>query len=169
MNLFGGDDFEGVAALIDKLEKSSFDYLKLEGDGVLVVIGKNGAGEVAETAAAPPVTVKPAPAPAVSGAVEIPMEAAPEARPDAAEQEGVVIVRSPSYGLFYAQPEPGAPPYVTVGAPVGAGSTVGLVEIMKTFNAVTAPISGVVTAIHVTNGETLEPDQPLISIKVESL
>jgi acetyl-CoA carboxylase biotin carboxyl carrier protein len=78
----------------------------------------------------------------------------------------VFIVRAPSQCRFYAQPEPGAAPYVTLGAAIKTGDTVGLMEIMKTFSAITSTVNGEVVAIHVINEEYLETDQPVISIKV---
>ena len=170
LGIFGGSDIEGVSALIDKLEKSSFDYLKLEGDGMSVVISKNGGGEVsagmtAQTVAAGVAPIAPMPA---SSAIDTAasMEQYLKTKMDVPDKEGVVVVKSPSYGLFYSQPEPGAPPYITIGAVVKAGDTVGLVEIMKTFNAISSPVDGEVAAIHVRNEEVLEPEQPLVSIKV---
>jgi acetyl-CoA carboxylase biotin carboxyl carrier protein len=168
LGIFDGSDIEGVSALIDKLEKSSFDYLKLEGDGMSIVIGKNGAGEVSEIIAAPAagaaeiVRTEQAKAPV---SPESPAVTESVLKSDAAGQDGAVVVKSPSYGLFYAQPEPGAPPYITIGAAVKAGETIGLVEIMKTFNAISSPVDGKVTEIHVKNQEVLEPGQPLVSIK----
>ena len=172
LNIFDGCDIEGISALIDRLEKSSFDYLKLEGDGLSVVIGKNGAGEVSEAVAAP---ARPsaedragsANQPQAQGDVSSIMtqSSATENKADVEEQAGVVIIRAPSQGLFFAQPEPGAQPYVTVGADVKAGDTVGLMEIMKTYSALTSPVDGEVIAIHVVNEEYLEPGQALISIK----
>jgi acetyl-CoA carboxylase biotin carboxyl carrier protein len=172
LGIFDGGDVSDISALIDKLEKSSFDYMKLEGDGISVVIGKNGAGEFGSVAA--PITapatapvnvsfVSPASAAAASPAVEA---AESSVRQSVAEQEGIVLVKSPNYGLFYAQSEPGAPPYVKVGDTVKAGDTVGLLETMKTFTAISSPAAVEVVAIHVKNEEMLEPDQPLVSIKV---
>jgi acetyl-CoA carboxylase biotin carboxyl carrier protein len=169
LGIFDGGDMEGVLALIDKLEQSSFDYLKLEGDGMSIVIGKNGAGDVCDASVAPastPVKTETPPGafpaePAASASGPVPASAEP-----VREQEGIVVVKSPSYGLFYAQPDPGSPPYVKVGDAVKAGDTIALVEIMKTFNAISAPADGVITGIHVKNQETLEPGQPLVSIKV---
>ena len=84
-------------------------------------------------------------------------------------REGVAVVKSPSYGLFYSQPEPGAPPYVQIGDRVSKGDTLGLVEIMKTFNAIAAEETGEVIAIHVKNEEQLAPGQPLFSIRCEGI
>ena len=175
LNTFNSDDVADISALIDKLEKSSFDYLKLEGGGVSIVIGKNGAGEYTATEAARTTPTAPVAA-AQTGATQAPGTdtdaqaaatiAETAAKPAIPEQEGIVLVRSPNYGLFYAQVEPGAPPYVTIGATVKAGDTVGLLETMKTFTAISSPVDGEVVAIHVKNEETLEPDQPLISIKI---
>ncbi|MDR0490024.1 MAG: hypothetical protein LBH28_02090 [Oscillospiraceae bacterium] len=177
LGVFGSEDIEGVLALIDRLEQSSFDYLKLEGGGMSVVIGKNGAGEasgevrVIQTAAQSGNAAAPAAAAEqTADALALKEEAASASAsmPAVAGQEGVVVVRAPSQGLFYAQSEPGAPPYVSIGASVKEGDTVGLVEIMKTFTAITSPADGKVVGIHVKNEEILEPGQPLISIQAEN-
>ena len=172
LGIFDGDDIQEISALVERLEKSSFDYMKLEGDGISIVIGKNGAGEAGvsiapatATLTAPvPVTAATAAAPAAPAEVR---EETPTAKPAVAEQDGVHIIKAPSQGLFFAQPEPGAPPYVSVGATVKTGDTVCLIEIMKTYSAITSPVDGEVIAVHAVNEEYLEPDQPLVSIKVK--
>ena len=102
----------------------------------------------------------------VPAAPAVTAEAEPATKPAVIEQEGIVLVKSPNYGLFYAQSEPGAPPYVKIGDTIKAGDTVGLLETMKTFTAISSPADGEVVAIHVKNEEMLEPDQPLVSIKI---
>lgn len=170
LNTFDGNEIEGIAALIDKLEKSSFDYMKLESDGLSIVIGKNGAGDEAAGVVSTPVpaaaAVKPFPSAEADAPLDAPAAEAPAAKASVPEQEGIYIIKSPSYGLFYAQSEPGAPPYVSVGASVSVDDTIGLMEIMKTFTAITSPVAGEVVAIYVKNEETLEPDQPLVSVKI---
>jgi len=221
LDIFDSNEVESISALIDRLEKSSFDYLKLESGEMSIVIGKNGAGEASpvnvtsvrrDAAAQTPEAPAGAPAgcaatvlkPSAAGAAAEPdlstagaaaaqdlstagMAAAPDlsaagtaaapgpstagaagigSSPSVIEEEGVYIIKSPSYGIFYAQSEPGIPPYVTVGAEINADDTIGLMEIMKTFTAITSPVAGEVTAIHVKNEETLEPGQPLVSVKV---
>ena len=51
LGIFDSGDIESITTLIDKLEESSFDYLKLEGDGVKIVIGKKGMAEGMEESA----------------------------------------------------------------------------------------------------------------------
>lgn len=54
---------------------------------------------------------------------------------DAVETSGLVL-RAAQAGRFWRRPEPGAPPYVEAGAELRPGRTLGLLEVMKTFNPV---------------------------------
>lgn len=74
-------------------------------------------------------------------------------------------VRAPMVGIFYAAPKPGESPFVTVGSEVEPDSTVGLLEAMKVFTAVNAETSGVVSEIFVQNGDFIEFDQPLLTVR----
>lgn len=47
-----------------------------------------------------------------------------------------LVLPAPMGGRFYARPGPGKPPFVAVGAIIEEGHTVGLIEVMKTFNRV---------------------------------
>ncbi|MGD9496969.1 MAG: acetyl-CoA carboxylase [Armatimonadota bacterium] len=74
-------------------------------------------------------------------------------------------VPAPMAGIFYRQPAPGADPFVEEGDRVEAGQVVGLIEVMKLFNEIIAPVAGVVTRIVVANEERVEADQPLMYIQ----
>jgi acetyl-CoA carboxylase biotin carboxyl carrier protein len=76
-------------------------------------------------------------------------------------------VESPSVGLFWRSPSPGAPPFVEVGQTVSAGDTVAIVEVMKLMNHVAAPVDGVVTAILVDNGASVEYGQTIVIVDPE--
>jgi len=80
-------------------------------------------------------------------------------------QDGTVAVVTPMMGRFYAKPEPGAAPFVSVGAEVSADTTVGLVEVMKVFTAVRAGVSGVITEICVQDAEFIEYGHILFRIR----
>jgi acetyl-CoA carboxylase biotin carboxyl carrier protein len=71
-------------------------------------------------------------------------------------------------GLFYAKPDPGSPPFVSVGSEVQEGTTVGLIEVMKVFNAVQAGAKGIVAEICIENGQTVEIGQTLFRIRPSS-
>ena len=47
-------------------------------------------------------------------------------------------------GTFYTSPEPGAPPFVDVGARVKKGQTVCIIEAMKLMNEIESEYDGVV-------------------------
>jgi acetyl-CoA carboxylase biotin carboxyl carrier protein len=68
-------------------------------------------------------------------------------------------------GRFYSKPDPSAAPFVSVGAKVEADATVGLIEVMKLFNAVGAGISGIVTEICVEDAQFVEYGQVLLRIQ----
>ena len=92
---------------------------------------------------------------------------APVAAPPDVPASGTAI-DSPSVGLFWRAPAPGAPPFVEVGQHVAAGDTVAIVEVMKLMNHIPAPLDGVVTAILVENGAAVEYGQALVVVDAES-
>ena len=86
--------------------------------------------------------------------------AAPE---DPAQHPGAVT--SPMVGTVYLASEPGASPFVTIGAQVSEGQTVLIIEAMKTMNQIPAPRSGTVKRILVEDGSPVEYGAPLLIIE----
>jgi acetyl-CoA carboxylase biotin carboxyl carrier protein len=82
---------------------------------------------------------------------------------DLADHPGAVT--SPMVGVAYLSPEPGAPPFVSVGQPVTAGQTLLLIEAMKTFNQIKAPKSGTVASILVQHSSPVEYGEVLIILE----
>ncbi len=77
------------------------------------------------------------------------------------------VVESPSVGLFWRSPAPGAPPFVEAGTHVAAGDTLAIVEVMKLMNHIVAPAPGTVQAVLAENGARVEYGQPLFTIDPE--
>jgi acetyl-CoA carboxylase biotin carboxyl carrier protein len=50
------------------------------------------------------------------------------------DAQGALSFVAPMSGRFYVRPSPGEPPFVAAGDTVRRGQTVGLLEVMKTFN-----------------------------------
>jgi acetyl-CoA carboxylase biotin carboxyl carrier protein len=75
------------------------------------------------------------------------------------------IVKSPMVGTAYLAPEPGAKPFITIGANIKKGQTIIIIEAMKTMNHVPSAKDGVVKKIFITDGEAVEFDQDLILVE----
>jgi acetyl-CoA carboxylase biotin carboxyl carrier protein len=155
------DEVRQIGRIIDILNQSTFDHLQLEFGDLKLSIGKGHAGSVA---AAPPPAVTPNVSAARSPAAGAP---SPAAKAGAVE-DGTVPITAPLLGRFYSQPEPGAAPFVTVGSEVNEDTTVGLIEVMKTFNAVRAGVSGTVTQICAQDSELVEYGQVLLRVRPRS-
>jgi acetyl-CoA carboxylase biotin carboxyl carrier protein len=107
--------------------------------------------------AAAPMQYAAAPAAAAAAPVAI---SAPE---DPAQHPGAVT--SPMVGTVYLSAEPGAAPFVTVGATVTEGQTVLIIEAMKTMNHIPATRAGVVKRILTADGNAVEYGAPLMIIE----
>jgi len=102
--------------------------------------------------AAPVATVPAAAAPAAVAAVD-----------DPASHPGAVT--SPMVGTVYMQAEPGAAPFISVGASIAEGDTLLIIEAMKTMNQIPSPRSGTIKRIMVEDGGAVEFGAPLVIIE----
>jgi acetyl-CoA carboxylase biotin carboxyl carrier protein len=159
------DEVRQVALLIETLDQSTFDYLQLEVGNLKVTIGKGAAPVVNAAAVVPAGSGVSATALPPAASVAPPPTAAPASMDAAVSMDGSAAITAPIIGRFYAQPQPGAPPFVALGSEIDQDSTVGLIEVMKTFNAVRAGISGVVTEICVQDGALVEYGQVLFRVR----
>ncbi len=74
-------------------------------------------------------------------------------------------VTSPMVGTVYLSPEPGAEPFVTIGAQVQEGQTLLIIEAMKTMNHIPAPRAGTVRRLLVEDGSPVEYGAPLMIVE----
>ena len=72
------------------------------------------------------------------------------------------IVKSPMVGVAYLSADPASEPYAKIGQHVKQGDTLLLIEAMKTFNEVKAPISGIIKKINILNSQPVEFGDELI-------
>lgn len=132
-----------IEALVAQFEASDWRQIALVADGVELRLSKDG-----------PVAGVPTPAPVT------PAVATPQSRETVCGHG----VTAPSLGTFYRAPKPGEAPFVGPGAKVAAGDPLCLVEVMKLFTTVDAPVAGRVVAIHAEDGDLVEFGQLLVSI-----
>ncbi|MEB3366712.1 acetyl-CoA carboxylase [Saccharopolyspora mangrovi] len=67
-------------------------------------------------------------------------------------------------GVFYRRPSPEADPYIETGTLVQAGQTIGLIEVMKTFNEVKAEKPGRVSKILLDDGDEVDIGQSMFEV-----
>ena len=151
-------DVAFISALAELLNKNDLTELSVKRE-----YGEDDSLEVRVVKQATVVTVA-APAmhyaaPPAASAAPAPV-AAPE---DPAQHPGAVT--SPMVGTVYLAAEPGATPFITIGAQVAEGQTVLIIEAMKTMNHIPAPKSGTVKRILVEDGHPVEYGAPLLIIE----
>ena len=160
-----------VLQILDLVEKSNFDYLDLEVGDLKLTVSKSGVPLAAAAAPAPATVSVARTEPAAPAAAPAPAPPAPAAAPPAPAsqpvtvKEGAVPITAPMVGTFYATPEPGAPPFVKLGDHVDAEATVGLVEVMKVFNAVSSGVAGTIDEVCVESGQFVEHGQTLFLVR----
>jgi acetyl-CoA carboxylase biotin carboxyl carrier protein len=151
-----------VLKILAIIEKSNFDYMQLQVGELKLTVSKGGYIGTAPTAEPAKEQPKPQPAaqtkPAAAKA-ETPAPA-PRVKPTASGHE----ITAPIVGTFYSAPEPGAKPFVEVGAEIDEEATVGLIEVMKVFNAVQSRVRGKIVEVLVQNGQFVEVGQPLFVV-----
>ena len=147
---FTSSDSALIRELALLLDETSLTEIEIERAGLRVRVARN----VSIAAAVPanvqaPASASPAPA-AVASA-------------DMAKHPGVVP--SPMVGTAYWASEPGAKPFIEVGAKVSVGQTLLIIEAMKTMNQIPSPREGTVTQILVEDGQPVEFGEPLVIIE----
>jgi acetyl-CoA carboxylase biotin carboxyl carrier protein len=151
---------DDVLEILKLFEQSKFDFLQLEQGERKITVSKGGYQPAPTTTAAhaQPATA-PSPGPAAASQ--------PAPAETAAIPAGLAAIPAPMVGKFYAAPSPSDPPFVTAGTRVEAGTTIGLIEVMKVFTSIKTEIAGTIARILVTNGEMVEFGQPLFLIKAD--
>ncbi|MCU0900943.1 MAG: acetyl-CoA carboxylase biotin carboxyl carrier protein [Cypionkella sp.] len=154
-------DVAFISALAELLNKNELTELSVkreygEDDSLEVRVVKQ-ANIVTTQVAAPAPVYAPAPAAAPASV------AAPAASEDPSQHPGAVT--SPMVGTCYMAAEPGATPFITVGATVTEGQTLLIIEAMKTMNHIPAPRAGTVKRILVEDGTPVEFGAPLMIIE----
>jgi len=153
-------DLRYVKKLLEMIDSSSVNSIEITSEkGVRIRISKS-----ARTVqmAAPMQMMAPSAAPA------LPAAPAPQAAAEPAKQETpkprYLEVKSPMVGTYYAAPEPGAKPYLSVGDRISKGQILCIIEAMKIMNEIESEFDGVVKEILAQNAHPVEYGQVLFRI-----
>lgn len=100
---------------------------------------------------------------------ELALGAAADPSQAAATSTHGLVFRAPTSGRFYGRPTPDKPAFVTAGAEISTGTTVCLLEVMKTFHRVTyggtdVPARAKVRELLVADGADVNQGDPLLAL-----
>ena len=155
-------DFAFLERLLDLLNRSDAQTIEIRRWTTSIRISKgplaNSGTPVMYQVAAPP---HPAAPPAAHSAGP---PAAAEGAAPAPPPTNLVEIKSPMVGTFYAQPEPGAAPYVQSGSRVNPGQTLCIIEAMKIMNPLDSEVAGVIREVLVEDAQPVEFGQVLFRV-----
>ncbi|WP_159648757.1 acetyl-CoA carboxylase biotin carboxyl carrier protein [Erysipelothrix aquatica] len=137
-------NIDDIKQLIDILETSGLESLTYKNQDFEIALQK-------------PVTNTFVPSQAIAQAVIAPVNSEPAPATNA--------MTSPLVGVYYSKPSPDAPEFVKVGQTVKVGDILCIIEAMKVMNEIKATQAGVVKEIYVSEGATVDFDQPLFVIE----
>ena len=153
---------EALAVLLREHDLNEVEVNREFGQDDSLTVRVARGGQIA--AAAPTISNPTLAAPVQDGtSVSVSNQTSDTVVDDPANHPGAVT--SPMVGTVYMQAEPGAPPFISVGASISEGDTLLIVEAMKTMNQIPAPKSGIVKRILVEDGAAVEFGAPLAIIE----
>jgi acetyl-CoA carboxylase biotin carboxyl carrier protein len=147
------DDSALIRELALLLDETNLTEIEIERSGLRVRVARN----ISIAATVPTAAVQ------AVAATPIAVASAAAASGDMSKHPGAVT--SPMVGTAYWAPEPGAKPFIEVGAKVSVGQTLLIIEAMKTMNQIPSSRAGTVTQILVEDGQPVEFGEPLVIIE----
>jgi acetyl-CoA carboxylase biotin carboxyl carrier protein len=149
---FSSDDSALIRELALLLDETSLTEIEIERAGLRVRVARN-------------ISIAAAMAPPSYQSAGMPVAAATPAAAAADLSKHPGVVPSPMVGTAYWAPEPGAKPFIEVGAKVSVGQTLLIIEAMKTMNQIPSPRAGTVMQILIEDGQPVEFGEPLVIIE----
>ena len=153
-------DLDQLKHILELVREHELTEFEVEQEGMRLRIRKELAAPVHAYAAPHVSAPMPPPLPAFASM--------PGAVAAAVADEGEIelaVVKSPIVGTFYRASEPGAPPFVEVGASVKKGQVLCIIEAMKLMNEIDSEYDGEIVNIYVENGQPVQYGERLFAIR----
>jgi acetyl-CoA carboxylase biotin carboxyl carrier protein len=154
-------DLDQLKQILDLVREHELTEFEVEQDGLRLKIRKDASGAFVPVPAAPPPAAAPAAPQVASSPAPIPVASAGEVDIELA------VVKSPIVGTFYRSAEPGAPPFVDVGATVRKGQVLCIIEAMKLMNEIDSEYEGEIVNVYVENGQPVQYGERLFAIRTK--
>jgi len=140
-----GLDTKKLKEITNIVESSNIDEIKFELGDIKISINSTDKKPASQPAQASAQQTPPAPGPVL--------------------KEGMVEIKAPIVGTFYASPAPGESSFVKAGDKVKKGDTLFIIEAMKLMNKVDSEYTGIIEKILISDEDAVEFDQTIMVIK----
>ena len=155
-------DLDQLKQILDLVREHELSEFEVEQGGLRLKVRKDVAGAFV------PVHAAPAPvAPPPQAQVAAPAAAAPVGVGAGDVDIELAVLKSPIVGTFFRSSEPGAPPFVEVGATVKKGQVLCIIEAMKLMNEIDSEYEGEIVNIYVENGQPVQYGERLFAIRTK--
>jgi acetyl-CoA carboxylase biotin carboxyl carrier protein len=159
-------DFDELNRILDMVRQHELSEFELEREGFKIKIRKGTASHTQLPAGTPQAAAAIPPSPSVAAGPA--MAAAPVEVASERDEIDLAVVKSPIVGTFFRASEPGAPPFVEVGAVVKKGQVLCIIEAMKLMNEIDSEFDGEIVSVYVENGQPVQYGERLFAIKAPS-
>ena len=156
-------DLTRIKELIDIMKNNDLVEVQIEHGDDKILLKRSVLGSA--VTAVPIISPHISAMPGMAGAGQIPQAGVQQ--PGAILDEGLVEIKSPLVGTYYARPSPDSESYAEVGTQVEPQTVVCIIEAMKVMNEIKAEMSGTIVKIMVTSGQAVEYGQVLFKVKPE--
>jgi acetyl-CoA carboxylase biotin carboxyl carrier protein len=155
-------DLDQLKQILDLVREHELSEFEVEQGGLRLKVRKDVSGAFV------PVHAAPAPvAPPPQAQVAAPAAAAPVGVGAGDVDIELAVLKSPIVGTFFRSSEPGAPPFVEVGATVKKGQVLCIIEAMKLMNEIDSEYDGEIVNIYVENGQPVQYGERLFAIRTK--
>jgi acetyl-CoA carboxylase biotin carboxyl carrier protein len=159
-------EFDEINRVLEMMREHELTEFELEREGFKIRIKKGSPPSVSGPFAVPMVQqVGPSPQQGAAAPSPPPLEAVPSPAPPPSDEVDFAIVKSPIVGTFFRSAEPGASPFVEVGATVKKGQVLCIIEAMKLMNEIDSEYDGEIVKIYIENGQPVQYGERLFAIK----
>ena len=157
-------DLDQLKRILELVREHEISEFEVEQDGLRLKIRKDSV--VAVPIQLPQAAARPTDGASVAAAVPTIASPPPASSLEQASEEiELAVVKSPIVGTFYRSPEPGAPPFVEVGASVKKGQVLCIIEAMKLMNEIDSEYDGEVVNVYVESGQPVQYGERLFAIR----
>ena len=176
MNNFKDLDIKKIREIIDLLENSNLEEIKIESGDIRVTLNKKGSldgmqnlsnielGRLKDMLIETEESANNKEANTQKELGDFKKQF-PEESMMPIKDTGLIEIKSPIVGTFYASPSPGEPPFAVEGGTVKIGNPLFIIEAMKLMNKINSDYDGKIIKILVSNEEAVEYDQTIMTIK----